>query len=65
MTADGPSQEEHMEANRKAQNIQKTINTALGRRLVRCVGPLKIRQREVSSPEQGVVPADFFGSSRL
>jgi len=53
MTADRLSQEEHVEATRKAQNIQKTINTAVGRRLVRCVGPLKIRQREVSSPEQG------------
>ncbi len=53
MTADRLSQEEHVEATRKAQNIQKTINTAVGRRLVRCLGPLKIRQREVSSPEQG------------
>jgi hypothetical protein len=53
MTADRFSQEEHVEATRKAQNIQKTINTAVGRRLVRCVGPLKIRQREVSSLEQG------------
>ena len=53
MTADRLSQEEHVEATRKAQNIQKTINTAVGRRLVRCVAPLKIRPREVSSPEQG------------
>jgi hypothetical protein len=52
MTADRPSQEEHLEANRKAQNIQKTINTAAGRRLVRCVAPLRlIRPRDVS--EQG------------
>ena len=29
MTADRPSQEEHVEATRKAQNIQKTINTAV------------------------------------
>ena len=52
MAADHLSQEEHTEARRQAQNIQKTINTAVGRRLVRCVGPLKIRQREVSSPDQ-------------
>jgi hypothetical protein len=52
MAADHLSQEEHTEARRQAQNIQKTINTAVGRRLVRCVGPLKIRQRDVSSPDQ-------------
>jgi len=52
MTADRLSQEEHVEATRKAQNIQKTINTAVGRRLVRCVGPLKIRQRDAFSPDQ-------------
>jgi hypothetical protein len=52
MTADRLSQEEHVEATRKAQNIQKTINAAVGRRLVRCVGPLKIRQRDVLSPDQ-------------
>jgi hypothetical protein len=54
MTADRLSQEEHLEASRLAQNIQKTINTAVGRRLVRCVGPLKIRPRDVPSPDQGV-----------
>jgi hypothetical protein len=54
MTPDRLSQAEQMEATRKAQNIQKTINTAVGRRLVRCVGPLKIRQRDVSSPDQDV-----------
>ena len=52
MTANRLSQEEHVEATRKAQNIQKTINTAVGRRLVRCVGPLKIRQRDAFSPDQ-------------
>ena len=54
MTADRLSQEEHVEASRKAQNIQKTINTAAGRRLVRCVAPLRvIRHRDVSGPGQG------------
>ena len=54
MTAGHLSQEEHMEANRKAQNIQKTINTAAGRRLVRCVAPLRlIRPRDVSEPDPG------------
>jgi hypothetical protein len=52
MTADRLSQEEHLEASRKAQNIQKTINTAVGRRFFRCVGPLKIRQRDALSPDQ-------------
>lgn len=53
MTADRLSQEEHVEARRKAQNIQKTINTAVDRRLVRCVAPLRfIRPRNVSSPDQ-------------
>jgi hypothetical protein len=55
MTADHLSQEEHVEASRKAKNIQKTINTAAGRRLVRCVAPLRlIRPRDVSEPDQGV-----------
>jgi hypothetical protein len=54
MTADRLSQEEYMEANRKAQNIQKTINTAAGRRLVRCVAPLRlIRPRDVAEPDPG------------
>jgi hypothetical protein len=53
MTADRLSQEEHLEASRKAQNIQKTINTAVGRRLVRCLAPLKFRRSNVSSPDQG------------
>ena len=53
MTADRLSQEEQMEASRKAQNIQKTINTAAGRRLVRCVAPLRlIRPRDASGPIQ-------------
>ena len=54
MTADRLSQEEHAEASRKARNIQKTINTAAGRRLVRCVAPLRlIRPRDVSEPDHG------------
>jgi hypothetical protein len=51
MTVDRSSQDDRVETSRKAQSIQKTINTAAGRRLVRCVA-LKIRSREVSSPEQ-------------
>jgi hypothetical protein len=55
MTADRLSQEEHVEASRQAQNIQKTINTAVGRRLARCVAPLRlISPRHVSSPDQDV-----------
>jgi hypothetical protein len=38
--------------NRKAQNIQKTINTAVGRRLVRCVD-LTFKPRDASNREQG------------
>jgi hypothetical protein len=53
MTADRLSQEEHIEARRQAQSLQETVNSAVGRWLVRCVGPLKIRQRDVLSPEQG------------
>jgi hypothetical protein len=54
MTANRLSQEEHMEADRQAQNIQKTINSAVGRRLVRCVARLKlIWPRDVSEPDQG------------
>jgi hypothetical protein len=52
MTADRLSQEEHVEATRKAQNIQKTINAAVGRRLVRCVD-LTFKPRDASNPEQG------------
>ena len=52
MTADHPSQEERLKASRNAQNIQKTINTTARRRLVRCVA-LKVRSREISSPDQG------------
>jgi hypothetical protein len=54
MTAGHLSKEEGMEASRQAQRIQKTINSAVGRRLVRCVAPLRlIRTRDVSSPDQG------------
>ena len=42
-----------MEASRQAQTVQRTINTAAGRRLVRCVAPLTIRSRDVSNPDQG------------
>jgi hypothetical protein len=57
MTADRLSQEEHTEARRQAQSLQESINAAVGRRLVRCVGPLKIRSRDVPSPE----PAPRYG----
>jgi hypothetical protein len=53
MTADRLSQEEQMEASGKALTIQRTINMAVGHRLVRCVAPLKFRPRDVSSPHQG------------
>jgi hypothetical protein len=54
MTADRLSREEQMEASRQAQNIQRTINTAAGRRLVRCVAPIirMIRPGDVSEPGQ-------------
>jgi hypothetical protein len=54
MTADRLSQEEHAEASRKAQNIQKSINTAVGRQFVRCSAPMRFRPRNVSSPDQDV-----------
>jgi hypothetical protein len=52
MTTDRLSQEEHAEASRKAQNIQKIINTAVGRQFVRCSAPMRFRRRDVSSPDQ-------------
>jgi hypothetical protein len=54
MTADRLSQAERIEATRKAQEIQKTINTTVCRRLVRCVAPVRlISPRDISSPDQG------------
>ena len=53
MTADRLSQEEQMEASGKALTIQSTINMAVGHRLVRCVGPLKFRRRDVATTDQG------------
>jgi hypothetical protein len=64
MTADCLSQEERVEASRKAQDIQKTINTAAGRRRVRCVA-LKFRPLEISSPIKGRATALSLGSSRV
>jgi hypothetical protein len=52
MTADRFIQDDRVEASRKAQSIQKSINTAAGRRLVRCLA-LKSRSRQVSGPDQG------------
>jgi hypothetical protein len=54
MTADRLSQEERFEATRQAQSIQSAINSAVGRRFVRCAAPLKIiRSRDVTKPAQG------------
>ena len=54
MTTDRLSQEGHTEARRQAQSLQETVNAAIGRRLVRCVAPLRlIRPRNGSSPDQG------------
>lgn len=46
------SQGEHLEATWQAQSIQSTINSAVGRRFVRCTAPLKIIRRDVSRPAQ-------------
>jgi len=54
MTEERLSHEEHLEAGRQARNIQRVINSASGRRLVRCVAPLRfIRSRDVASPAEG------------
>jgi hypothetical protein len=53
MSAERISQEERFEAARQAQSIQSTINSAVGRRFVRCTAPLKIIRRDVSTPAQG------------
>jgi hypothetical protein len=54
MPAKHLTSQECSEARQQAQNIQKTINSAVGHRLVRCVAPLRlIRTRDVSSPDQG------------
>jgi hypothetical protein len=54
MTGVPLTRQEYMEASRQARNIQRTINSAIGRRLVRCVAPLKfIRSRDVSISEEG------------
>ena len=54
MTAGHLTRDESMEAGGQAQRIQKAINTAAGRRLVRCVAPLRmIRPRDVSERDQG------------
>jgi hypothetical protein len=55
MSGERISQEERLEASRQAQNIQKTINSAIGHRLVRYVAPLTIiRPRDMSVPNQEV-----------
>ena len=53
MTADRLSQEEQLEASGKALTIQRTVNTAVGHRLVRCMAPVEFRPRDASSPDQG------------
>jgi hypothetical protein len=35
------------------RRVQRTINTAIGRRLVRCVAPLTFKPRDISNPDQG------------
>ena len=65
MSADRLSQEGRMEASRKAQNIQRTINTAIGRRFVRCSTPMRFRPGDVSNPDQDVRWGLSCGSSRL
>jgi hypothetical protein len=54
MTANHLGQEEHMEAGRQAQRIQKAINTAIGRQFARCSAPMRFRPRDLSSEDQDV-----------
>jgi hypothetical protein len=54
MCAERLSQEERFEATQQAQRIQNTINSAIGRRFVRCAAPLKIiRPHNVSVTAAG------------
>ena|ERR1700685_1532507 len=55
MSSDRLSLEEQTEARRQAEMIQRIVNTAVGRRLVRCMAPLRfIRTRDVAAaPSQG------------
>ncbi len=57
MSEDRLSREEQMVASRQAQHIQRIVNTAMGRRFVRCVGPLRFRPRDASGP----TPEVHFG----
>jgi len=52
MTAGHLTREEGMEAGRQAQEIQRTINTSVGRQFARCSAPMRFRPRDVSSPDQ-------------
>jgi hypothetical protein len=52
MTAGHLTRVEGMEAGRQAQDIQRTINTAIGRQFARCSAPMRFRPRDVSSPDQ-------------
>jgi hypothetical protein len=54
MTAGHLTRVEGMEAGRQAQDIQRTINTVIGRQFVRCSAPMRFRPRDVSSPDQDV-----------
>jgi hypothetical protein len=52
MTAGHLTRMEGMEAGRQAQDIQRTINTAIGRQFARRSAPMRFRPRDVSSPDQ-------------
>jgi hypothetical protein len=54
MSAGHLTRQEGMEAGGQAQRIQRAINTVVGRRLVRCIAPVRLRPRDVSSPDQDV-----------
>jgi hypothetical protein len=54
-----------MESSRQAQNIQRTINTVVGRRLVRCVAPFRlIWPRDVSEPRTRLPATRRINSSQ-
>jgi hypothetical protein len=46
------SRVEYTEGNKQAQRIQKTINAAVGRSFAKCLAPMRLRPRDISSPNQ-------------
>ena len=48
------SRAEYTEGNKQVQRIQKTINTAVGRSFAKCLAPMRLRPRDISSPNQDV-----------